>query len=177
MKINKIVGIIFFIISIFLFYLGYNESSKDYTKLYTRLNVKVSNGEIKSRRVQNTSTRIGGLRIVTTKMVYDIYGIYSYVVNKNTFKNKYKISTVNSFSEADFIVSKLKQNPVTRTIFYEKSRPYKSQFSISRNSSIGFYIGGSVFLIIGLITFFSNNLIMFQDRSEPTFTYTINVDN
>jgi hypothetical protein len=175
MKINKIVGIIFFIISIFLFYLGYNESSKDNTKLYTRLSVKVSNGEIKSRRVQNTSSRIGGLRIVTTKMVYDVYGQYSYVVNKNTFKNKYKITTVNSFSEADYIVNKLKRSPLTKIIFYEKKRPYKSQFSISPNKSIGFYVGGSIFLIIGLITFFSNNLIMFQDRSETTFT--INVDN
>jgi hypothetical protein len=177
MKPNKIISIIFFIISIFFFYLGYNESSKDYTKLYTKINVKVSNGEIISRRVESSTTRLGGLRIVTTKKVYDIYGIYSYIVNNNTFKNKYKISTVNSFSEADYVISKLKLNPLTKTIYYEKSRPYKSQFSVKANNSVGYYIGGTIFLIIALTTFFSNDLIIFSERSEPTFTYTINMDN
>ncbi len=173
---NKIFSIILGLIGLFLIFNGIRESNVDLTTQYKSLYVRISDGEILSREVKKSNTRIGFLNFVSNQTIYDVYGIYTYNVGTNTYTNKYKMRTVNSYSEADQIIKYIQLNRPLKKIYYEKARPYISHFSISKNNSYISYIGGIFMIIVAIIIFYTkdieynNSYDVIYER--PFFEYT-----
>jgi len=164
--------VICLIIAVVLGYYGYKEISVDRTNLYQQIPADIISVSM-NNRIINSQSKSNNITFINNKTVYDLIANYKYVVNEKEYFGSYNIGEYSSYFIATEEKNNIMNNPNRKkiNIFYEKLNPSKSSLTISKNNSIGYFIGSAVFVVIGLVIKFAQIIQTDQQRLENVVIY------
>jgi len=153
METHLIFSICFIIISIIFLSIGFNESKKDNTILYEKINAKLNNVNITTSIQQRKAAKVGTVVIYTNKTVYNVNVEYIYQVNGMVYFKKYTYITLDDGYIANSYIYKIKKEKPSITLYYFKTNPSINVTNIQKNNAFIFYILSFMFALASFIAF------------------------
>ena len=120
-------------------------------------------------KVSQSQSSVSNVTIVNRTTTYQLTANYVYTVDKKNYNGSYALGQYSSYLMAQNEINNIMSTPSRKniTVFYEIAAPNRSILNVAKNNSIGYFIGAVVFVIIGLLIFFTTSITFYLPESTP----------